>query len=668
MNVQRATRPFVGRLIAGWLIAAAMVIGGGVDRSSFAFAAECTLQSFSWSGFAALHANQPSLLTSIAIPAPASGETLSVYSVAYTAYDAQSSGTTPDRASLNEPFEQFSVRIGSVDNPALTADLPDSVAEGAPSSHYSGLSSATLAGWAGRQIEGGTVELRHASLSGRTSATSNDLIAYNLTVITDRCTGSTATTTATTAAATTTISPVATTSASATTTSPGVTTTTIMGGPQSCTLQSFSWSGFAALHANQPSLLTSIAIPAPASGETLSVYSVAYTAYDAQSSGTTPDRASLNEPFEQFSVRIGSVDNPALTADLPDSVAEGAPSSHYSGLSSATLAGWAGRQIEGGTVELRHASLSGRTSATSNDLIAYNLTVITDRCTGSTATTTATTAAATTTISPVATTSASATTTSPGVTTTTIMGGPQSCTLQSFSWSGFAALHANQPSLLTSIAIPAPASGETLSVYSVAYTAYDAQSSGTTPDRASLNEPFEQFSVRIGSVDNPALTADLPDSVAEGAPSSHYSGLSSATLAGWAGRQIEGGTVELRHASLSGRTSATSNDLIAYNLTVITDRCTGSTATTTQPPPPPPPPVQRRQPPVQRRQPPRPLPPRPPPPQRRQPPPPQRRQPRPPPPQPLSWHKTRRSCTSRLTMGQRCRVRQQFGRCSISTT
>ncbi len=577
IQVQRATRPFMGRLMTGWLIAVAVIVlSGGANQNDVALAADCQLQSFSWSGFAALHANQPSLNTSITIPPPTGDETLSVYSVAYTAYDAQSPGTTPDRASLNEPFEQLGIRIGTQDNPTLTPDLPDTTAEGAPSNHYSGLSNGSLTGWAGTQIQGGTVQLRHASLYGHTSPTSNDLIAYNLTITTDRCTTTTPTTTTTTT--TTTTAATTTTSApTTTTTAPATTTTAPVGGPQSCQLQSFSWSGFAALHANQPSLNTSITIPPPTGDETLSVYSVAYTAYDAQSPGTTPDRASLNEPFEQLGIRIGTQDNPTLTPDLPDTTAEGAPSNHYSGLSNGSLTGWAGTQIQGGTVQLRHASLYGHTSPTSNDLIAYNLTITTDRCTTTTPTTTTTTTTATTTTS-----APTTTTTAPATTTTAPVGGPQSCQLQSFSWSGFAALHANQPSLNTSITIPPPTGDETLSVYSVAYTAYDAQSPGTTPDRASLNEPFEQLGIRIGTQDNPTLTPDLPDTTAEGAPSNHYSGLSNGSLTGWAGTQIQGGTVQLRHASLyDGHTSPTSNDLIAYNLTITTDRCTTTTPTTT---------------------------------------------------------------------------------------
>ena len=72
-------------------------------------------------------------------------------------YDAQGAGTSPSRATQDEGGEQFGVRIGNTDVPALSADLPDSVAEGAVDQHYSGIHTTTLAAWAGVTVTGGMI-------------------------------------------------------------------------------------------------------------------------------------------------------------------------------------------------------------------------------------------------------------------------------------------------------------------------------------------------------------------------------------------------------------------------------------------------------------------------------------------------------------------------------
>jgi glucose/arabinose dehydrogenase len=566
LSYPRSTRV----LIAVTTLAASIAAVG----SATVVHAACTTQLLSWAGFASLHSSQSTFTTSISVPPPTSGEVLTVLQVSYTNFDGQSAGASPSRAVVDEPFEQFGIRIGATDVASLTTDLPDTIAEGAASDNYSGLVSGNLAGWAGASIQGGAVTLRHSSLYGLNGTSSNSLTAYALSVTTERCSGALPTTVANTVAPSTT--------GQATTTTSAPTTTTAPHGVSNCTTESYSWSGFAALHSAQPIYTTTISIPAVAVNESLTVMSVAYTAFEGQSAGAVPSRAAENEPYEEFGIRIGTTDVTSLSADLPDTVAEGAANDNYSGLNAGSLDGWVGVPIQGGTATLRHASLYGFSNGTSNSLVAYSLSIAVSRCRNtSSATTTTTTYPVTTTTNPATTTTGVNTTTTAPVSSTTLNGGSETCSTESFPWTGFVALHSLQTSYATGLVIPAPAVGETLRVVTVSYTTFEGKSAGAVPSRATEDEPYEQLGIRIGTTDITSLSTDLPDTVAEGATNENYSGLNSGSLAGWIDRQIQGGGVTLRHASLYGLTSTSSNSLTAYALTVTTRRCTASNAGTT---------------------------------------------------------------------------------------
>jgi hypothetical protein len=423
-------RPINQIAIAASILAASFLSTGSPGQA----AGSCSAEVYRWSGFSVLHTSQNTFSTGLVVPAAVSGETLTVTEVAYSAFDGKSPGVVHTRAVENEPFEQMGIRIGTADLAALTPDLPDTIDEGAATENYSGVLSGTIAAWNGVPITGGAISLRHASLYGFTSATSNSLVAYSLTVTVQRCTSQPAATTApapdptTAAGGPTTMTITATTpttaGATATTNPPGVATTMpVRTRPaDGCAVEVYPWNGFAVLHTSQTSIAIGVIIPPAVAEETLTVTNVAYSAFDGKSLGAHPTRAIENEPYEQMAVRIGTTDIAALTPDLPDSVAGGAATDNYSGVISGTIGAWAGTPITGGAISLRHSSLYGLTSSSSNKLIAYSLAVSVQRCTPQATTTT--TEATTTTTEPTTTTEVPASTTTADEPTTTTTEAP----------------------------------------------------------------------------------------------------------------------------------------------------------------------------------------------------------------------------------------------------
>jgi LPXTG-motif cell wall-anchored protein len=182
-------------------------------------AVQCSNETYGQSGVFLYMANgSPAYATGLSVPAPAAGETLTVVSSAWTSYDYLPFDSSPSRADQNQQNERFGLAVGGVSIGGLSADLPDTVVQGAIDDWSSGINSGSFGG-AAADVAGGAVTLRHASLSGFTES-DNSFIVKSFSLTLERCL-TTVDSTTTTAAETTT-----TTTAATTTTAVGATTTT----------------------------------------------------------------------------------------------------------------------------------------------------------------------------------------------------------------------------------------------------------------------------------------------------------------------------------------------------------------------------------------------------------------------------------------------------------
>lgn len=170
----------------------------------------------------------------------------------------------------------------------------------------------------------------------------------------------------------------------------------------------------------------------------------------------------------------------------------------------------------------------------------------------------------------------------------------QSCVSNTYAWSDFSKIHNSQPTFNPGLTIPTPGPGETLTVRSMAYSAYDGYNDGNIPSRMDQNQKFEEFGVRIGDVDVSQLSPDLPDSPAEGAAGINYSGVQNGTFSQWSGVRINGGAVQFRHSSLYGVTDPLPNSMTVASISIVAELCSsngavptpGFTASATPPPTP----------------------------------------------------------------------------------
>jgi LPXTG-motif cell wall-anchored protein len=208
-------------------------------------AVQCSNETYGQSAvFLYLANGSPASATGLSVPAPAAGETLTVVSSSWTTYDYLPFDTSPSRADQNQQNERFGLAVGGVAIGGLSADLPDTVAQGAVDDWSSGIHSGSFGG-AAADVAGGAITLRHASLSGFTES-DNSFIVKSFSLTVQRCvttvdsttTTAAETTTTTTAATTTTAVGATTTTAAATTTSVasgGPTTTTAAAAPATTT-------------------------------------------------------------------------------------------------------------------------------------------------------------------------------------------------------------------------------------------------------------------------------------------------------------------------------------------------------------------------------------------------------------------------------------------------
>lgn len=158
---------------------------------------------------------------------------------------------------------------------------------------------------------------------------------------------------------------------------------------------------------------------------------------------------------------------------------------------------------------------------------------------------------------------------------------PSLCTTATYTWTGDTKLlyGVNQPTKAyhaTGITVPVPSAGDTQRVLSATYQAYDTYAPGTSPTRADKDQANERFGIKVGGVQVGGLSADLPDTVAEGAVDVNTSGLQSGSLGG-GGTEIVGGEIVLYHSSNYGYTESM-NSLQVTNVALEVETCVPSSA------------------------------------------------------------------------------------------
>lgn len=226
-----AIRRIEARVIATAL--AALAVGIAVPTPGEA-APVCRVSTISWSAptTVLLYRGGPVTYdTGLSVPAAGVGETVSVTASAYSSYDRYPANASPSRADADQQHEQWGLRIGGTNFGLLSADVPDSIDEGAVDDWY-----ATTSGTLGLgAVATGRIVIVHSSLYGFTESY-NSVRPGSFTLTVSYCSDAPATTTTTsttstaptTTAAATTTAVVTTTSAATTTT--GATTTTASGG------------------------------------------------------------------------------------------------------------------------------------------------------------------------------------------------------------------------------------------------------------------------------------------------------------------------------------------------------------------------------------------------------------------------------------------------------
>ena len=205
-----------------------MMAAGAVSVSAMSgtvsAAEDCLSETYSWNNtsISQLATWQPSLNTGLSIPAPAANEHIAVIATGWSSYDRlMEENPELTREIQNETAEQFSVRVGGVQVGGLSADLPDTAAQGAPTPWFSGVVSGSFGG-VDTDVPGGAITLHHSG----NSSTFNSFTPKTVTITVVRCTPPT-----TTAAPTTTVAGPTTTVVTPTTTPAPTTTAVGSGGP-----------------------------------------------------------------------------------------------------------------------------------------------------------------------------------------------------------------------------------------------------------------------------------------------------------------------------------------------------------------------------------------------------------------------------------------------------
>ncbi len=209
----------------------------------------------------------------------------------------------------------------------------------------------------------------------------------------------------------------------------GVVSVSAMGGTagaaEDCLAETYSWNNATQtqLATWNPSLATGLSIPAPAANTHVAVISTSWTAYDRlMEENPELTREIQNETGERFSVRVGGAQVGGLSADLPDTAAQGAATPWFSGVVSGSFGG-VDSDVPGGAITLHHSG----DSSSFNSLTPKAVTITVVRCTPPTTTAAAVTTVAGPTTTPAPTVAGPTTTPAPAVgaggPTTTAAGG-----------------------------------------------------------------------------------------------------------------------------------------------------------------------------------------------------------------------------------------------------
>ena len=155
------------------------------------------------------------------------------------------------------------------------------------------------------------------------------------------------------------------------------------------------------------------------------------------------------------------------------------------------------------------------------------------------------------------------------------------CASTTFSWNGDQLFVPWQATLDTGVVIPAAGPGETLTISSATYSTYDQYPDGQVPSRATAGQTHESVGITVGGTQVGGLSTDVPNGVAEGAPTDWYSGIVTGSFGG-GGTVISGGTLVIRHASLYGFNESY-NSVRVSQVSVTVERCAPAPTTTAAP-------------------------------------------------------------------------------------
>jgi LPXTG-motif cell wall-anchored protein len=170
----------VTTLVIGGILAAAPLAG-----TASAAEAGCTSTTYSWSGDQLMvYSSSVEFHTGVVVPSASAGETLVVADATYHVYDKYPDDSSPNRVDSAQTHEQMSLTVGGVQIGGLTPDLPNGVAEGAPTDWYSGERLGSFG--SGQAITGGELVLHHSSQFGFTESP-NSLHAAEVSVTIEAC-------------------------------------------------------------------------------------------------------------------------------------------------------------------------------------------------------------------------------------------------------------------------------------------------------------------------------------------------------------------------------------------------------------------------------------------------------------------------------------------------
>jgi LPXTG-motif cell wall-anchored protein len=172
-------------LVTSAALIAAVGVAGLALNSPAGAAQQCSFDAtYTWSGEVRLLPWVPTFSPGITITPAAPGETLNIVSADYATFDRYpSDGSAGTRTDANQQNERAGISIGGVNFGALSTDVPNGPAEGAPDEYFSGIITGSFGSG---PTAGGAVLVRHASLYGFTESP-NSVNITSLEIVVERC-------------------------------------------------------------------------------------------------------------------------------------------------------------------------------------------------------------------------------------------------------------------------------------------------------------------------------------------------------------------------------------------------------------------------------------------------------------------------------------------------